>query len=64
MRQAVDNTAEKQQGEEGDDHHRKKFHGQNIAKILDALEVGQNPVKDKESSSPENQPDEEKEEKT
>jgi hypothetical protein len=64
MRQAVDNTAEKQQGEEGDDHHGKKFHGQDIAKILHALEVGQNPEKNKECPCPENQTDEEKEEKT
>ena len=54
----IDDTAEKQKGEEGNDHHGKKLDGQDIAKILYVLEIGQYPVKDQESPYPENQADE------
>jgi hypothetical protein len=55
MRQAVDDTAEHQQREKSDDHHGQKFHRQNIAEVLYALEISKDAVENGESAQPESQ---------
>ncbi len=52
-----DDAAEDQEREKGQQDHRKEFPGQDVAELLDPLEIVENPVEDQEGADPEGQTD-------
>ena len=57
MGKAIDYIAENQQSKKSHNHHGKKFHGQDVAELLYALEIEQNTIATQKSTGPEKKAD-------
>lgn len=53
VREAIDDVAEQQKHEEGQNNHGDKLHGQNVSEILHAVEIQQDAVENHEDARPE-----------
>jgi hypothetical protein len=57
FRERGQDTTKDQEGEKGDQRHRKELVGKDIAKTLHPLEIGQDAIKDDKGATPKGKPD-------
>jgi hypothetical protein len=57
LREGGQDTTEDQEGEKGDQCHRKELVGKDVAKTLHPLEIGQDAIKDDKGATPKGKAD-------